>query len=79
MRALGAVRTSGEGEIKKKMINGVTHDVAIDAGIAILKQRTPSTSPTWFDHGETICDVKTLSPHDTSRYFSIADTDSNGP
>ena len=28
-----------------------------------------------FDQVETIFDVKTLSPHDTSGYFSIADTD----
>jgi hypothetical protein len=29
-----------------------------------------------FDRVETICDVKVLSPRDTSGYFSIADTDS---
>lgn len=43
---------------------------------AIFNQLISYTTPTWFDQVETICDVKTLSPHDSSGYFSIADTDS---
>jgi hypothetical protein len=46
---------------------------------AILNQLIPGTSPTWFDQAETICDDKTLQPHGTSGYFSIADTDSIKP
>ena len=39
-----------------------------------------STLLTWFGHVDTICDDRTLSPHDTTPgYFSIADTDSIKP
>jgi hypothetical protein len=51
----------------------------IDVRNAILNQLISSTSPTWFDQVEAICDVKTLSPHGTSGYFAIADTVSMGP
>ena len=54
-------------------------NIIIDERNAILDQFIPSTSPTWLDQVETICDVKALSPHDTSVYFSIADTDSIKP
>jgi len=57
------------------MFNGIIPDIIIDVRNAILNQLIPSTSPTWFDQIETICDLKTLSPHDTSGYVSIADTD----
>ena len=45
----------------------------------IQNQLIPSTSPTWFGQVETICDVSTLSPHDTAGYFSVADTNSIKP
>ena len=46
---------------------------------AVLNQLIPSTSPTWFDQAEAICDVKALSPHGTSGCISIADTESIRP
>ena len=49
--------------------------IIIDVRNATLTHITPNTSPTCFDPVETICDVKALSPHDSSGYFSIADTD----
>jgi hypothetical protein len=39
----------------------------------------PSVAQSKRPKAETICDVKTLSPHDSSGYFSIADTDSIKP
>jgi len=72
-------KTPGEKSAKKRQVNGITPDIIIGVRNAMLNQLIPSTSPTWFDQAETICDVRTLSPHDTSGYFSIADTDSIKP
>ena len=44
-----------------------------DARNAILNQLILSTSPTWPDQAETICNAKTLRWHGTSGFFSVAD------
>ena len=78
-RARDAANIPGGKSTKKRQINGIIPDIIIDVRNAILNQLIPSTSPTWFDQVGTICDVRALSQHDTSGYFSIADTDSIQP
>ena len=78
-RACDAARTPREKGAKKRQINGIIPDLILDVRNAIFNQLISYTTPTWFDQVETICDVKTLSPHDSSGYFSIADTDSVKP
>ena len=78
-RARDAARTPGEKGAKKRQVNGIIPDPIIDVRNAILNQLISYTTPTWFDQVETICDVKALSPHDSSGYFSIANTDSIKP
>ena len=67
-------RTSGEKGAKKKQSNGF-----IDLRYGILNQLIPGTFPAWVGQVGTICDLKALSPHGTTGYFSIADTDSTKP
>jgi hypothetical protein len=78
-RARDAARAPGEKGAKRRQINGIIPDIIIDVRNATLNQLIPCSSPTWFGQVETIFDVKTLLPHDTSGYFPIADTDSIKP
>ena len=77
-RARDAAKAPGEKSAKKRQFYGIIPDIITDVRNAILNQLIPSTFPTWFNQAEAICDVKTLSPLDTSGYFSIADTGSIG-
>ena len=59
----------------KRQVNGITPDTVTDVRNAVLNQPIPSTSPTLFDQAEATCVARALSPHGTSGYISIADTD----
>ena len=77
--ARDAAKTPREKGAKKRQMIGIISDIFIDTRNAILNQLISSTSSTWFGQVGTICDVKALSPHDTSGCFSIPDTGSIKP
>ena len=60
-RAHDSAKTPGEKSAKKRQINGIIPDIITDVRNTVLNQLIPSTSLTWFDQFETICDVRTLS------------------